>query len=206
MKIRFRPKPEKKSAGLSLFYRENLDATEHGDIPHRYLRVASEVSGDRVLEMGAAEGTLCLLLAQRKRYVIGVEPHPQRVAVAVQRIAAAQPLVGRVSFVYGDVRDHLSLLDKVDTFVGMRCIYYLREDIGLLFDAIAERVPEVVLTGNAEREARFASGDRSKLGEYERYATLEGMTELLQSRGYQITLCEAGVPNERDPMVVARRV
>lgn len=206
MKSRFQLNLRKKSAGLSLFYRENRDAIERGDLPHRYLRVASEVSGDRVLEMGAAEGTLCLLLAQRKRYVIGIEPHPQRVAVAVQRIAAAQPLEGRVSFVYGDVRDHLSLLDKVDTFVGMRCIYYLREDIEMLFDAIAQSVPEVVLTGNAEREARFAFGDRSSLGEYERYATLEGMIELLESRGYRVALCEEGIPNERDPMVVARRV
>ena len=154
--------------------------------------------------MGAAEGTLALLLASQGRRVVGIEPNPDRASLAVQRSAAAEPPAGRLSFIYGDIRDHLPLLQGVDTFVGMRCIYYLRQDVGAVFDAIAENVPEVILTGNAEREARFVTGERLGLGEFERYATLEGMIALLAPRGYKIILSEEGVPNERDPMIIAR--
>jgi SAM-dependent methyltransferase len=202
--LKRRPTPFAAQRSLSLFFRENRESIESGFVPPRYSRVADAVSGDRVLEMGAAEGTLALLLAQRKRFVIGIEPQPERASLAVQRIGAAQPPVKNVSFVFGDIRDHLPLLSLVDAFVGMRCIYYLRADTEAVFDAIAASVPEVVLTGNAEREKRFMAGERSNLGEFERYATLDGMVELLESRGYRIVRCESGVPRERDPMVIAR--
>lgn len=196
--------PAESFSRLSLFYRENREAIERGTIPERYERVASQVTGSRVLEMGSAEGTLSLLLAAQGRRVVGVEPNPDRASLAVQRSAAAQPLEGGLSFVWGDIRNHLPLLQGVETFVGMRCIYYLREDIEGVFDAVAEHVQEVVLTGNAEREARFATGERVGLGEYERYATLEGMVGLLVARGYRVAFSEDGIPNERDPMIVAR--
>lgn len=194
----------RKNSRLSLFYRENRRAIERGTVPERYLRVVSQVTGPRVLEMGAAEGTLSLLLASRGRVVVGVEPKADRAALAVRRTMAAPPPTGRLSFVFGDIRDHLPLLQNIDTFVGMRCIYYLRHDIERVFEAIAKHVPEVVLTGNAEREAKFVAGERSSLGDYERYATLEGMISLVVKKGYRVIHSEAGIPEERDPMVVAR--
>ena len=47
----------------SLEYRKNKDAIKQGQIPSKYTRLLPFIAGDRILELGAAEGVLSLLLA-----------------------------------------------------------------------------------------------------------------------------------------------
>ncbi len=187
---------------LSLFYRENKADIDAGRVPARYSRVARCVSTDSAAEMGSAEGTLGLLLADAGKRYIGIEPNPARHALAVSRVAE-HDLKASHGLLFGDLRHHLGVLDGFDTFVGMRCIYYLREDVERVFDHICSSVKEVVLTGNAERESRFLAGDRGNLGEFERFATLDGMTDLLMRRGFRITQSEKGIAHQQDPLIVA---
>ena len=63
---------------LSLEYRRNRDAILGGDIPEKYTRLIDLVPGDRVLELGAAEGVLSLLLARTKASVIALEKKDHR--------------------------------------------------------------------------------------------------------------------------------
>jgi hypothetical protein len=63
------------SAGAhgSLAYRTNRKAIWRGDIPEKYTRLVDLVPGKRVLELGAAEGVLSLLLAQKKEKVFALD-------------------------------------------------------------------------------------------------------------------------------------
>jgi hypothetical protein len=192
-----------KSREFSLFYRENKADIDAGRTPARYGRVAGCISTDSVLEMGAAEGTLGLLVAETGKRYLGVESNPARHIEAARRIALQGSLDSH-ALLLGDIRHHMSLLSDFDTFVGMRCIYYLRSDIHKVFDRICTSVQEVVLVGNAEREERFLAGERGSLGEFEYFATLDGMTSLLTARGFLVSRTEHGVPRQVDPLVIAR--
>ena len=63
---------------LSLAYRYNKGSILGGDIPEKYTRLIDLVPGDRVLELGAAEGVLSLLLARTKASVIALEKKDYR--------------------------------------------------------------------------------------------------------------------------------
>ena len=54
------------NASGSLAYRTNRKAIWRGEIPEKYTRLVDLVPGERVLELGAAEGVLSLLLAQKR--------------------------------------------------------------------------------------------------------------------------------------------
>lgn len=203
MKFRRTQRKSEKSREFSLFYRENQADIEAGRIPTRYGRVAECISSDSVVEMGAAEGTLGLLVAETGKRYLGVESNPARHMEAARRIALNGSLNSH-ALLLGDIRNHMSLLSDFDTFVGMRCIYYLRSDIHEVFDRICTSVQEVVLVGNAEREERYLSGKRGSLGESEYFATLDGMTSLLTARGFLVSSTERGVPSQVDPLVIAR--
>jgi protein-L-isoaspartate O-methyltransferase len=47
-------------------------------VPERYLRIAKLVPGERVLEIGSADGAQSLILARSKSLVCGVELMPMQ--------------------------------------------------------------------------------------------------------------------------------
>jgi hypothetical protein len=110
--------------------------------------------------------------------------------------------VGR--WVLGNIKDRLHLLKSVDTLLAVRSIYYLRGDLTEGFDAIGRHVPNVVLCGNRNRARKYVESHGNPddpLGKANYYATLEGMTSLLEGCGYAIVNTVA----DGDPIVIGAK-
>jgi precorrin-6B methylase 2 len=187
-----------------LAYRKNKDAIKQGEIPKKYTRVLELVPGQRVIELGAAEGVLALLLAEQKEKVYALELRPDRHEEAL-RLKAAWRKQGRkvdaCEMLLGDIRDRLDLLEDVDTLVAVRSIYYLRDQIEDVFAEVGKHVANVVLCGNGNRARTYfeANGNpQDALGRFNFYASAEGMTQVLQGAGYRIVKT---IP-EGDPIVI----
>ena len=191
----------------SLAYRTNRKAIWRGDIPEKYARLVDRVPGRRILELGAAEGVLSLLLAPGKEKVFALEMKPERHAEALRLQSYWQERgrdVGRCEMVLGDIKQHLHLLRSVDTLLAVRSIYYLRGDLQQVFDAVGRSVANVVLCGNKNRARKYyqANGDPADhLGKSNYLATLEGMTSLLEACGYAIVSTVA----DGDPIVIGAK-
>lgn len=159
------------SGSGSLAYRTNRRAIWRGGIPEKYTRLVDLVPGQRVLELGAAEGVLSLLLAQKKEKVFALELKEERHEEAQRLKVTWQERgldVGRCEMVLGNIKDQLHLLKSVDTLLAVRSIYYLRADLIEVFDATGRHVPNVVLCGNrnrARKYARVARQSRRSAGE-----------------------------------------
>jgi len=176
----------------SLAYRKNESAIKRGEVPEKYTRLLPFITGKRVLELGSAEGVLALLLAKQGRIVTALEKNAERHQAAQNLYAewlARQNGFTAPRFVNGDILNNLELLENQDTFVGVRSIYYLRDNIDRVFEAVAEaKVPTVVLCGNKNRAARWRSGvPDDEGGPHNFYASHEGMSDLLKRHGYRIT-------------------
>jgi SAM-dependent methyltransferase len=191
----------------SLAYRTNKDSIWEAEIPAKYTRLLDHIHGSRVLELGAAEGVLALQLAQQKEKVIALEMKKDRheEAVKLQEHRRQQGYdVDRCEMVYGSILDRLDLLEQVDCLVCIRSIYYLRDNIDDVFSAAARHVRHVTLCGNKNRAAKYfeSNGEPGdKLGKYNYYASIEGMTTVLGNHGYTITR----VITDGDPIVVAEK-
>ena len=199
--------PRRRSAPLkrgSHEFRTNADLILRGRIPPKYARLIDLVPGDRVLEVGAAEGVLALLLACRKQQVIALDKNEDRLKWARRLQAHWQGRgvdVSRCRMVHGDLREHLDLLEAVDTLVAIRMIYYLHEDVWRVFEHVGRHVPNVVLCGNQWRAERSRCPDYAPVkrdDHFNRFASVEGMTELLETCGYSI----ARTVPDGDPIVV----
>jgi SAM-dependent methyltransferase len=196
-----------KGAAGSLAYRNNSGAIWRGEVPVKYTRLLDLVPGERVLELGAAEGVLALLLAQRKQKVLALELKQHRHEEALRLQAFWQQSgrdVARCEMVLGNIKDRFDLLAAVDTLVAVRSIYHLREDIDLVFDAVGRQVKNVVLCGNRLRAQHYREGTPSTNGDgdFNYFASLEGMSALLEDRGYSIVRTIA----EGDPIVIGVKV
>jgi len=191
----------------SLAYRNNKGAIWNADIPRKYKRLIDYIPGNRVLELGAAEGVLALMMAQRKEKVFALEMRKERHEEALKLQEQWRQLgysVERCEMVHGNIFDRLDLLQQVDCFVGIRSIYYLRDRIDEVFQEIGRHVPHVLLSGNKGRARAYfdANGEPDdKLGKYNFYASAEGMTSVLEKSGYKIK----NVVSDGDPIVVARK-
>lgn len=183
----------------SLAYRKNEAAILRGEVPEKYTRLLPLIPGDRVIELGSAEGVLALLLAKAGRTVTAVERQAER-HEAAKRLASAWG-VGGVTFVRGDITGTVSLLDGHDTLVAIRMIYYLGDELEPLFREIARRIPNVMLCGNKNRAAQWRQGIPDKPGVQNYYASAEGMRALIERHGYTITAEE----RDGDPIVVGHR-
>ena len=62
----------------SLAFRKNKEDIFKGKPPEKYLRILPYVGGSKVLEFGAAEGVLSLLMSESKDRVIAVERNRSR--------------------------------------------------------------------------------------------------------------------------------
>ena len=191
----------------SLAYRMNRAGIKTRPDPKKYTRLLDFISGDRIIELGAAEGVLALLLAERGAKVYAFEMKRERHEEAL-RLQDTWQQQGRnvqdCEMILGDIRNHLDLLKKVDTLVAVRSIYYLRDDIERVFLEVGRHVDRVVLCGNEGRSHDYyaANGQpNDKLGRFNYYATAEGMSELLKKSGYRI---ETTV-TKGDPIVVGVR-
>jgi SAM-dependent methyltransferase len=189
----------------SLAFRKNADAIRAGDVPEKYLRLLPFIKGDRIIEIGSAEGVLALLLARMGKRVTAIER-------SAERHDAAQQLFGEwlgrekrfiaPTFINGDIADNLYALHDKDTLVAVRTIYYLGDRLDAVFADIAKFIPTVVLCGNRNRAERWRAGTPDEpLGDMNRYAASEGMTELLTRHGYRVTQ----VALEGDEIVVGER-
>jgi hypothetical protein len=184
----------------SLAYRKNEAAIIRGDAPQKYLRLLPFIAGYKIVEIGSAEGVLALLLAKKGREVIAIERDRERHETA-QALRDAWD-VGGVRFVCGDVSQSLAHFAGADTLVAVRMIYYLRDDLDTVFAAAAKNVPNVVLCGNGNRANRWRQGIQEETKADNYYASKEGMVDLLDRHGYQVTVvCDQG-----DEVVVGRMV
>lgn len=193
----------------SLAYRKNEAAIIRGDVPVKYLRILPHIPGDRVLEIGSAEGVLSLLLARAdmggKAQVTALEKSQERHRAAIDLYHDWFQLFkfsARPVFECGQIQDHLHLLDGIDTLVAVRMIYYLGDAIDEVFAEVARKVPNVVLCGNRNRADRYRAGNPDEpLGEMNLYASIEGMVGLLRRHGYRIV----SEVEEGDEIVVGRK-
>lgn len=184
----------------SLAYRKNEAAILRGDVPEKYTRLLPHIPGQKILEVGAAEGVLALLLAKRGKDVTALE-------MSFERHESSKELAKHwgvsADFQWGDIRNRLDDLKGFDTLVAIRMIYYLRDDLDAVFAEVAKHIPNVVLCGNRNRANRWRAGEPDKLdGPFNKYASREGMKELLKRHGYTITK----EITEGDEIVVGRMV
>lgn len=187
----------------SLAYRTAQAEIEAGKVPDKYRRLLPYIQGQRVLEIGAAEGVLALLLSREGQIerVTALERREDRhrEAQRLQRLWAERGFdVSRCLMAQGDIREHLELLEFADTLVAVRSIYYLRDEAPAVMEVAARRVRRVVLCGNVNRQAVYRAQPTSELGRFNYLASVEGMKWLLTGAGYQI----ATVVAMGDPIVV----
>jgi hypothetical protein len=191
----------------SLAYRTNRDSIWNAKVPEKYTRLSEHIHGSRVLELGAAEGVLALMMAQTKEKVFALEMrrerHEEALKLLEHRREQGYP-VDRCEMIHGNILDRLDLLEQVDCFVGVRSIYYLRDEVDRVFSAVGKHVRHVTLCGNRNRARRYFEANGApddNLGKYNFYASIEGMTTVLGNHGYTITR----VVTEGDPIVVGEK-
>jgi choline dehydrogenase-like flavoprotein len=192
----------------SLAYRNHEAAILRGDVPEKYTRLLPHIPGDRIIEFGSAEGVLALMLARQGKSVTAIEANPERHAAALALrdqwtqnglIDGGEPCYVLGSAVIASLQINPGTFD---TLVAVRMIYYLREDLDTVFAAVAEKIPNVVLCGNRNRAVRWHAGNPHEgLGEYNFYASAEGMRAVLTRHGYRIV----DQVLDGDPIVVGRK-
>ncbi len=194
----------------SVAYRTHADAIKRGDVPDKYLRLLPHITGQRLLEFGAAEGVLALLLADRdpQAQIFALERRAERHTDA-RKLQALWRAQGRrvdgCQMVCGDICDRFELLEGIETVVAIRTIYHLRDAIDPVFSAIAAAgVRSVVLAGNAGRARKYVEAQghpTDTLGPFNYYASVPGMTDVLTRAGYTVQ----SVVRVGDPIVVGHR-
>jgi SAM-dependent methyltransferase len=189
--------PDDAEMTASLAYRKNEAAILKGDVPEKYLRLIPHIPGERILEIGSAEGVLALLLARQGKQVTALERKAER-HEAAQRLRDSWAVKG-VRFICGDIRNNLFRFHGIDTLVAIRMVYYLGDELDEVFAEAALKIPNVVLCGNKNRAQWWRDGIPNRNDKADNYyASHEGMTDLLLRHGYRIkTVIEEG-----DPIVV----
>lgn len=193
----------------SLAYRNHEAAILRGVAPQKYWRLLPYITGNHILEIGSAEGVLACLLARgdigRKVRVVALERSRERHEAAMRLYEAwvARFDMSALSyFELGDIADRLELLEGIDTLVAVRMIYYLGDHLDAVFAAVARKISNIVLCGNANRAASWRDGQpnpHERVDNY--YASSEGMKDLLGRHGYTIV----DEVTDGDPIIVARR-
>ena len=192
------------------YFEENKEAIFRGEVPARYLEIADMVPGARVLEIGSADGTQALVLAQQKEEVHGLELMPQQYRTSLELKDAWLGLgkeVVNCHFHLGEACSKPELLDMVDTILMSRVIYHLRSEIPKLFQQIKDSgIKNLVMIGCPDRERRWLEGGETAdaMGKYAYFASQEGMEALALDNGFEVV---RSIPSAEgsDPMVFAAR-
>lgn len=184
--------PVDSEVAKSLAYRKNERAIWDGKPPEKYTRILPYVKGKRVVEIGAAEGVLSLLLANTGHDVLSIELRKDRSDEAKALRERWHELgfnVTSCGMFQGDIMDNLHLLREADCLVAVRCIYHIGANAERLMAAAHEgKVKRIVLCGNKNRAARPTAP-------YDHYSSIAGMKHLL--RNYEIE----HVVSQGDPIV-----
>jgi SAM-dependent methyltransferase len=198
------------NAGFQTYYRENADKITKGEVPARYLRIAKLVPGERVLEIGSADGTQSLVLARSKSLVCGVELMPMQFEEACElrkKWIKNGEDVERCEFRNEDVLTSTIDLDGFDTVLMSRVLYHFRDSADAVLEKIAQsKVNNIVLVGCPIRERNWrehgVSGD--VMGKYASLASQEGMESVLHEHDFHIVSSFSSEKGD-DPIVVASR-
>jgi len=190
----------------SVDYRKHKRMLNSGDAPEKFKRLAEIVPGEKVVDVGAGEGILALVMAATKTKTRAIDVTPRRYETGLalrDKWISLGKTSERCELVLGDALANPSLLDGFDTLVASRVIYYFGENIDRFIAQAAERVEYVCLVGNASRNRRYARGKiPSDIGENVIYSTPEGMKSLLQSHGFEIIQ----TADFGDPVVIGRKI
>jgi len=190
----------------SVDYLAYEDLLKEGRLPEKFARILPLVEGDRILEVGSAEGILAMALTATKSKVTSLDITPARQEAGrklqAEWINAGREEVRRCEFVCGDIFERFDLLAGADTVIASRVIYYFHEAMHDLIAACARNgVSGIVLVGNEYRAVAWEKeNDGKELGRYAYYSTVAGMKELLEKHGYAVVK----VISEGDPVVVGR--
>lgn len=92
------------------------------DLP-AYADVVDELGADRVLDVGCGTGALAILLAERGRAVVGVDP-----AEASLAVARAKDRAGRVTWIPGDAGDVPNLDADLAVLTGNVAQVFITDD------------------------------------------------------------------------------
>ena len=192
----------------SLAFRNSVDKIYQGRVPKKYTRLVPYIQGNTVLEVGAAEGVLSLLLVQDKGRVVGIERNEARFreALKLQQVWKEQgKKVDNCHFHNVDIANNLNLLEGIDTFVAIRTIYYFKENMDKIFSEISKRCRFIVLGGNKNRAVGYAKGTYiGNVAENNYFASIAGMKEIAAQYGYAIET-EISENSGEDPLVVGKK-
>ena len=195
-----------RTAVSSVDYLAHEEILKEGLLPDKFARLLPLIEGDRILEIGSAEGILAMALTASKSKVVSLDitPARQEAGKKLQEawIKAGRKEVTHCEFVCGDIFERFDLLKDADTVIASRVIYYFHEAMHDLISACAAHgVASIVLVGNEYRAGEWDKNrDGKELGKYAYYSTVAGMRELLEKHGYAVTT----VIPEGDPVVVGR--
>lgn len=172
--------------------------------------IAALIPGERIFEMGSAEGLLASRLALSKAQVLGSEVSKNRYDSA-ERLRVSLTRKGTIGsnliFTPRDARGASDLFAGVDTFVACRVIYHFRSmrDLQDLFKKVGAEIGCVFILGDALKAGAFESfgvGFAFNPVKFFNYASSAGMEALLKSHGYETVAGETGFG---DPYVIGRK-
>jgi hypothetical protein len=193
----------------SLAFRNSVDKIYQGRVPKKYTRLVPCIQGNTVLEVGAAEGVLSLLLAQGKGRVIGIERNMARFQEALKLQQAWKNQGKKVDNCYFhnvDIANNLDLLDGIDTFAAFRTIYYFKENMDKIFSEISKKCRFLVLGGNKNRAIEYKKGTYlGNVAENNYFASIAGMKEIATRYGYTVET-EISENSGEDPLVVGKKM
>ncbi len=194
----------KRGGSNSVDYRRNRRRLHQGRVPEKFTRLAEIMPGNSVVDVGAGEGILGLVLAATKSRVRTIDLTPRRHASGMALRQDWRKLGRRVEnceMVLGDALSRPDLLDGFDTLVASRVVYYFGPRLDPFMAEAARRVKYVCLIGNPSRNRRYAKhGPPADIGEDVFYSTPQGMQELLHRHGFEIVHSDT----ISDPVVIGR--
>jgi hypothetical protein len=156
------------------------------------------------VEVGGAEGVLALNLALYKNRIRSIDITPVRhesaVGLKARWLELGKP-VSHCEMLLGDALSDPSLLDGFDTLLSSRVIYYFGPRIHEFMDNVRKRNQYICLIGNEKRQRLYKKGNMRELGEYAKFATLDGMIELITQHGYVVE----NIIASGDPVVIGRQ-
>ena len=120
------------------------------------------ILGEKVLEIGSADGTQSLLLSQSKEYVVGIELMEYHYETSLELKKSWKNLgknVSNCTFYKKDALEAKDFLKDIDTILMSRVVYHLRENINPVFESFREsKIENIVLVGCPRREKNWING------------------------------------------------
>ncbi|MCC5865177.1 MAG: class I SAM-dependent methyltransferase [Wenzhouxiangella sp.] len=166
-------------------FRKNKELIYRGVFPERYIELRSLTPGNRILDVGSADGTFSLALSEKKESVFGVELTKARFDTAVdlkKHLHEQTKRYDNCTFHHGRIEDHPELLEKVDAVTFIRVAYYLPMDLVLNQIRSHGKIAHLLLCGNRAREERAKQSKPWGRARHSfKLATEKGMIDLMRA-------------------------